>query len=69
MDYARQAVGRAAELSEKAVERYRKLGWKGKAMVWAWAGLHVVFGALFWLIGPERIFTCAYSLLAYDGKS
>ncbi|KAK4332388.1 Golgi apparatus membrane protein TVP38 [Rhodotorula toruloides] len=62
MDYARQALARSVEFSEKAVERYRKLGWKGKAMVWAWAGLHVLFGGLFWLIGPERIFAWFASL-------
>ncbi|BGP28879.1 Tlg2-vesicle protein [Rhodotorula toruloides] len=62
MELARQALARWTEFSERAVERYQKLGWKGKAMVWAWAGLHVVFAALFWLIGPERIFAWFASL-------
>lgn len=55
-EYVRFALERSEHLGTLALDRYRALSKPGKLAVWLWASLHVVFGALFWLIGPERIF-------------
>ncbi|GAA5980241.1 hypothetical protein JCM10908_001584 [Rhodotorula pacifica] len=55
-EYVRLALARSEHLTNLALERYRSLSKTGKTAVWVWALLHFVFGALFWLIGPERIF-------------
>lgn len=55
-EYVRLALERSEHLGRLALERYRALSTAGKCAVWLWASLHVLFGALFWLIGPEAIF-------------
>ncbi|GAA5883923.1 hypothetical protein JCM3774_005249 [Rhodotorula dairenensis] len=55
-EYVRLALERSEHLGHLALERYRALSTAGKLAVWLWASLHVLFGVLFWLIGPERIF-------------
>ncbi|TKA54605.1 hypothetical protein B0A53_03012 [Rhodotorula sp. CCFEE 5036] len=55
-EYVRLALERSEHLGTLALDWYRALSKPGKLAVWLWASLHLVLGALFWLIGPERIF-------------
>ena len=64
-EYVRLALERSEHLGTLALDRYRALSKPGKLAVWLWVSLHLVFGALFWLIGPERIFAW-FAALADD---
>ncbi|KAK4332387.1 Golgi apparatus membrane protein TVP38 [Rhodotorula toruloides] len=53
---------RARDIGEKAVERYHRLGWKGKLVFWLWIGLYLFAGIIALVIGPNKVFAWFASL-------